>query len=362
MQVQEILQQVPFFKTLSESDIETIVKRLEFKTFVPSTYVCKINEPGDKMFIIISGAVKVCIYDADNQEQVVAKLEAGNYFGEMALLTDEPRTASVITTDPSEMFILHQKDFNDMLDLFPSIQIELGKIMSKRLRQNLAKAMEMSKKAASKKIEQKTASGRLSPTKSLADIMGFCDQKNLTGDILIENNGQKGTLTYDAGQIIKVKLGTTEDDEALDQLLDWEGGTFKIIPREVSFDELIGGDESSSEDITLVVSNSLVVRKLLERKLSSMGKIVKTARNISSAIDIINQSSPSMVIADMKFDDGNAANLGKGMREKSNCPMIVISDGKVSSDIIELAKTDQNVKVTNSHDLSEVTRFIELLN
>ena len=227
MQVQEILQQVPFFKTLSESDIETIVKRLEFKTFVPNTYVCRINEPGDKMFIIISGSVKVCIYDAENQEQVVAKLEAGNYFGEMALLTDEPRTASVITTAPAEMFILHQKDFNDMLDLFPSIQIELGKIMSKRLRQNLAKAMELSKKAASKKIEQKTASGRLSPSKSLADIMGFCDQKNLTGDIVIENNGQKGTMTYDAGQIIKVKLGSTEDDEALDELLEWEGGTFQ---------------------------------------------------------------------------------------------------------------------------------------
>ena len=144
--------------------------------------------------------------------------------------------------------------------------------------------------------------------------------------------------------------------------LNGKAERFKIIPREVSFDELIGGDEGPKEDIALVVSNSLVVRKLLERKLSSMGKTVKTARNISSAIDIINQASPSMVIADMKFDDGNAASLGKGMREKSDCPMIVISDGKVSSDIIELAKSDNKVKVTSSHDISEVSKYIESLN
>ena len=110
MQISEILQQVPFFKSLSEDDIEYVVQKLEFKTFNSGAYICKVDEPGDKMFIIISGGVKVMIIDAEDSEQEVAQLDAGNYFGEMALLTNEPRTASVATRESSEMFILHKKE------------------------------------------------------------------------------------------------------------------------------------------------------------------------------------------------------------------------------------------------------------
>ncbi|MCB0277878.1 MAG: cyclic nucleotide-binding domain-containing protein [Calditrichaeota bacterium] len=363
MQISDILQQVPFFKSLSENDIEYVVQKLEFKTYNTGAYICKIDEPGDKMFIIISGGVRVMIIDADESETEVAQLDAGNYFGEMALLTNEPRTASVLTRESSEMFILHKKDFDEIVERFPIMQIELGKIMSQRLKQNLAKAMEMSKKAASRNIEQKTATGKLSPEKTVVDLMGFCDQKSLSGDIILKSGDQTGTISYDGGQIIKVILGSKQDDEALDELLGWEGGTFTIKPREVSFDELIGGgapvsDDGGDNNTILVVSNSLVVRKLLERKLSEMSFTVKAAKNISSAIDIISNQAPKIVIADMKFDDGNVTALSAKIHEKADVPIVVISDGNMSPDLQKLSSSN-NVKVTSSHDIAEVAKIVK---
>lgn len=369
MQVNEILQQVPFFKTLSENDIEFVVTKLDFKTYDAGQAIVRVNEAGDKMFIIISGKVRICIIGADGEEQEVAQLDAGSYFGEMALLTDEPRTASVYTSAPSEMFILDKKGFDDVIVKFPAIQIELGKIMSQRLRQNLAKAMEMTKKAAKKEIVQKTAAGKITPEKNIVEIMAFCDQKGLTGDVEIESAGRKGHLSFDSGQLLSMQAGDKKDDEALDEMLGWEEGTFVIKPREVSFDELIGSDEvevssapSESESVSipeddsiLIVSNSLVVRKLLERRLSELKYKVRPVKNIAAAKGVLDSVSPKGIVADMKFDDGSVSELAGHFRAHSQNPIVIISDGKLSSDIESLVSGDAAIFTTKSHDISEVT-------
>lgn len=372
MQVNEILHQVPFFKALSESDIEQVVSKLTFKTYDTGQAICRIDEPGDKMFIIISGKVRICILDNFGEEQEVAQLDAGNYFGEMALLTGEPRTATVYTAEPAEMFILGKGEFENIIDMFPLIQLELNKIMSQRLRQNLAKAMEMTKKAAKKEIVQKTAAGKLSPEKSIVEIMAFCDQKGLTGDVEIDSNGNKGHLSFDSGQILSMSAGTLKDDEALDEMLGWDEGTFVIKPREVSFDELLGADaveapadsgaaeaaKPAEDDSILVVSNSLVVRKLLERKLQSMNKTVKAAKNLASAKNSVEAIIPKCIVADLKFDDGTAKELAEYFRGKTENHIVVITDGKVPSDLQLYANGQANIHLTASHDIAEVTDHI----
>lgn len=376
MQVNEILQQVPFFKSLSENDIEYVVSKLDFRTYDTSAAICRIDEPGDKMFIIISGNVKICILDNNQEETEVAQLSSGNYFGEMALLTGEPRTASVYTTEPSEMFILDKNGFDDILMKFPVIQIELNKIMSQRLRQNLAKAMEMTKKAAEKKIVQKTASGRLTPDKGIVEIMAFCDQKGLTGDVEIESDGRKGVLRFDSGQILSMSAGNKKDDEALDEMLTWEEGLFKIIPKAVSFDELLGEDAVEEvadntpsaepaektipeDDSILIVSNSLVVRKLLERKLTESALKVKAAKNIAAAKSVIESTIPKCIISDLKFDDGSAKDLAEFVRSLTDHHFVVISDGTIPSDLQVFMDNHPNLHQTNSHDINEVTKTIK---
>ena len=362
MVVGEVIKKIPFFEGLSETDISYITNKLRFMNYPVSSTICKIDDPGDQMFIIISGKVKVCIYAANNEEQQVAELSGGMYFGEMSLLTEEPRTATVITTEEAEMFILHKDQFDEILARFPSIQLVLGKIMSQRLRQNLTKAMEMSKNAAAKNVKQKTASGKIGPDKSIGDVMGFCDMKALTGDIKIENGSQTATISYDGGQIMYVRCGSKKDDEALDEILEWETGKFIISPREISFEELVGDQKPATPvtNLVLIVSNSLVVRRLLEKKITQLGMTVKTARNVSAAIDIIFETTPKLVIADIKFDDGSVLNLNTQANDKGvDTNYIVLGDGKLSDSVSQLVSGNKNVHLTESHDVTAILNLVK---
>ena len=127
IQISKILQSVPIFRTLGKESIDFIVEKLKFKTFDKGQTIVKVGDPGDEMFIIISGKVNVIIFPQDNSEgQVVANLGPGDYFGEMALLTGEPRSASVVSEDECEAFALQQNDFNVILERFPSISLSFA--------------------------------------------------------------------------------------------------------------------------------------------------------------------------------------------------------------------------------------------
>jgi DNA-binding NtrC family response regulator len=145
----------------------------------------------------------------------------------------------------------------------------------------------------------------------------------------------------------------------LDELLTWEEGTFTIKPKEISFDELVGsGDIQELSNLALVVSNSLVVRKLLERKLGEKGFVVKTAQNIATAGNLLQSDRPKVVIADTKFEDGNMGDLGKKVTESSDCPIVVISDGKIPDDVKAYLSSHPKSKTTNSHDINEVIQIV----
>ena len=137
-QISEVLRKVPFFQTLGRDGIDFIVERLKFKPFDADELICHAGDPGDKMYIVINGQVKVVITtQPGGEENVIAYLNSGDYFGEMSLLTGEPRSASVITTEASEMFILNKTDFDVIIERFPSISLSMGKIMSQRLHDTL---------------------------------------------------------------------------------------------------------------------------------------------------------------------------------------------------------------------------------
>jgi CRP-like cAMP-binding protein len=144
LQINDILKQVPFFQTLGKDSMDFIVDRLKFDKIEAGQDVVRIGDPGDTMYIVISGEVDVIIEGPDGKENKVAKIGSGNYFGEMALMTGEPRSATIRTNSTCELFSLTKDDFDIILEKFPSISLSLGKIMSQRLRQTLNKASQMS--------------------------------------------------------------------------------------------------------------------------------------------------------------------------------------------------------------------------
>jgi CRP-like cAMP-binding protein len=95
LQINDILKQVPFFQTLGKDSMDFIVDRLKFDKIEAGQDVVRIGDPGDTMYIVISGEVDVIIEGPDGKENKVAKIGSGNYFGEMALMTGEPRSDTI---------------------------------------------------------------------------------------------------------------------------------------------------------------------------------------------------------------------------------------------------------------------------
>ena len=76
-----------------------------------STTVMASGDPTDSLYIVLSGRLKVMMSDAEGKEVILSILTAGEFFGEMGLIDDEPRSASVVTIEPCELLSIAKRDF-----------------------------------------------------------------------------------------------------------------------------------------------------------------------------------------------------------------------------------------------------------
>jgi CRP/FNR family transcriptional regulator, cyclic AMP receptor protein len=126
---------VPLFMGLSAKDLTAICKVMIHKRFnAGEVIVHEEDEEGQTFFVIVSGLVHVTVMTSEGKNAVLATLKRGDFFGEMALLDGEPRSATVIAAQECDVFLLYRKVFVDILQRFPKIAIHLIIEMSNRLR------------------------------------------------------------------------------------------------------------------------------------------------------------------------------------------------------------------------------------
>jgi CRP-like cAMP-binding protein len=110
-----VLQRTPLFQGLNRRQIEQLGKRFVERTYAPGDKIVTQGKGGEGFFIIIEGQVEVIREQADGTQVVLNPLKAGDFFGEMALLTKRLRTASVVATAPTCCLVLTQWDFLGLL-------------------------------------------------------------------------------------------------------------------------------------------------------------------------------------------------------------------------------------------------------
>jgi CRP-like cAMP-binding protein len=104
------LRPVSIFRGLSKQALFSIARKATEVTYPAGTTVVREGEPGDSMGVIVAGAVDVC-----KGEHIVATLAAGDYFGELALIDGEPRTATVVATEDLTLLTVKSEDFDVLL-------------------------------------------------------------------------------------------------------------------------------------------------------------------------------------------------------------------------------------------------------
>ena len=134
MDDQELLRTVPIFAELTDGDIASLGRLASRRRFPKDTVVFFENEEGDSFFMILDGRIKVTILGDDGREVILSMLGPGDFFGEMALLDNEPRSATAIAVEETELLSLHRTDFQTVLTENRSITSALIKVLTARLR------------------------------------------------------------------------------------------------------------------------------------------------------------------------------------------------------------------------------------
>jgi ATP-binding cassette, subfamily B, bacterial len=126
------LRAIPLFSNLGAAALAELGSEIIRERYVEGEDVVRQGEPGDKLYIIDKGQVEVILATRVGEERRVNTLNEGDYFGEMALLAGEPRSATVRTTMPTELFSLSQVDFSYLLESEPAINKAISDTVESR--------------------------------------------------------------------------------------------------------------------------------------------------------------------------------------------------------------------------------------
>ncbi|MBL4846079.1 MAG: protein kinase [Planctomycetes bacterium] len=133
MSYTQFLRSIPAFRSLAERDLDRLSSQCESVKVVAKAQVIRRGDPGDAMFIVKEGIVRIPILDENGREKFVARLGKGEFFGEMALLTGEPRNADVFAESDVECLVIRRAPLQAFLHKHTGVASFLTEILGRRL-------------------------------------------------------------------------------------------------------------------------------------------------------------------------------------------------------------------------------------
>lgn len=134
----EILQSVPLFQDLTPKELRSLERVVHSRTYQAGETVFVETEPGAGMYVIRSGRVDIVLKHKTENPLLLAELEAGDFFGEMALLGDTSRSATAVARERSELIGFFHPDLVEIINVHPGmgakISLGLAKTLADRLR------------------------------------------------------------------------------------------------------------------------------------------------------------------------------------------------------------------------------------
>lgn len=125
---------ISIFEGLPENELKIVEGLGITRTYPKSTVIINEGDQANAMYVIVSGRVRIYVSDESGKEFILSTMGPGEYFGELSLLDDEARSASVVTVEKSVFAIIHKDDFTRTLLTQPNIALVLLKNLTRRIR------------------------------------------------------------------------------------------------------------------------------------------------------------------------------------------------------------------------------------
>src|SRR5688500_18351220 len=106
-----VLKAVPLFSSFPDDQLRMLTSVVGRRSVPRSTTVMASGDPTDSLYIVLSGRLKVLMSDAEGKEVILSIIGPGEFFGEMGLIDDAPRSASVLAIEPCELLSISKRDF-----------------------------------------------------------------------------------------------------------------------------------------------------------------------------------------------------------------------------------------------------------
>lgn len=130
-----LLERVPFLAGLSDADLRWLADRLHRRKYRRGDIVFQKDEPGQSLFIIEGGSVRIYIPGTQGADLTLAVIGPGDFFGDLSLLDDRPRSASAVAATDSVLLSLERSDFSQLLRSRPDAALAVLATIARRLRE-----------------------------------------------------------------------------------------------------------------------------------------------------------------------------------------------------------------------------------
>src|SRR5256885_5296489 len=171
-----LLRNVPLFSTLPEHQLAVLTGLVSRKSFPRGASIIAAGDITESLYVVISGRMKVMMSDDEGREVILAILGSNDFFGEMGLIDDHPRSASVVALEACEVLSLAKRDFKKCLAENFEMAMTVMRGLVKRLRE------------ADQKIGRDRKSTRLNSSHLVISYAVFClkKKKNIRGRLDID--------------------------------------------------------------------------------------------------------------------------------------------------------------------------------
>jgi len=130
----EALARCPLFERADPPILDSLAGGLRRRRFRRNEVIFHQGDPGDSLHVVASGAVKIVLPSAEGEEAIIATLRPGDFFGELALLDDSPRSATASALEASDTLVLPRLVFVELLDTLPGLRDALLAGLARELR------------------------------------------------------------------------------------------------------------------------------------------------------------------------------------------------------------------------------------
>ena len=135
-----VLRKVPLFAHMSLDQLDAINRLLKEIQYLRGEVLFKEGELGDELYILVEGDVRIAKGLGTPEEKELNRMSGVSYFGEMSILDDEPRSASVVAETDCSLLVLRGEQLKILIHQIPEIAFEIFKVLTLRIRQTISGA------------------------------------------------------------------------------------------------------------------------------------------------------------------------------------------------------------------------------